>query len=56
MDFELNRFQQEHYAEYAAWFADPELNRHLGPIDQEWIDAVLSHPVRDLQQEGVPTA
>ena len=44
MDFELNRFQQEHYAEYASWFADPELNRHLGPIDQGWLDAVLSQP------------
>lgn len=44
MDFGLKRFQQEHYAEYASWFADPELKRHLGPIDQEWLDAVLSQP------------
>ena len=42
MDFELKRFQQEHYAEYASWFTDPELDRHLGPIDRERLDAVLS--------------
>ena len=44
MKLELKRFQQEHFAEYASWFVDPELNSHLGPIDQEWLDAVLSQP------------
>ncbi|HET8671188.1 MAG TPA: GNAT family N-acetyltransferase [Candidatus Saccharimonadales bacterium] len=44
MKLELKRFQQEYFAEYAAWFVDHELNRHLGPIDQEWLDAVLSQP------------
>jgi ribosomal protein S18 acetylase RimI-like enzyme len=41
---ELKHFQREHYAEYASWFVDPELNRHLGPMDQTWLDAVLSRP------------
>jgi hypothetical protein len=44
MNLELKRFQQEHYAEYASWFVDHELNQHLGPIDQEWLDEVLAQP------------
>ncbi|MDV6903773.1 GNAT family N-acetyltransferase [Pseudomonas aeruginosa] len=23
------------------WFTDPQLNRELGPLDQEWLDAVV---------------
>lgn len=44
MNLELKRFQREHYAEYASWFLDPELKRHLGPMDEEWREAVLSQP------------
>jgi RimJ/RimL family protein N-acetyltransferase len=44
MNLELKRFQQEHSVEYASWFVDPELNRYLGPMDQDWLDAVLSQP------------
>lgn len=44
MNFELIRFQREHFEEYASWFVDPELNRHLGPMDQAWLEAVLSQP------------
>ena len=49
---ELKRFQREHYAEYASWFADPELNRHLGPMDEIWLEAVLSQ----LEPAGVTWA
>ena len=44
MKLEFKRFQQEYYAEYASWFTDPELNHHLGPMDQEWLDVTLSQP------------
>lgn len=44
MNLVFRRFQQEDYPEYAAWFIDPELNRRLGPMDQEWLDAVLTEP------------
>jgi GNAT superfamily N-acetyltransferase len=44
INLELKRFQREYYAEYVSWFADPELNRHLGPMEQAWLDAVLSQP------------
>jgi GNAT superfamily N-acetyltransferase len=42
MDLEIKRFRRGHYPEYASWFVDPELNRHLGPIDMDWLHAVLS--------------
>jgi len=44
ISLEFKRFQREYYAEYASWFVDSELNRHLGPMDQAWLDAVLSQP------------
>ena len=44
MRLELKPFEPEHFAEYAAWFADPELDRHLGPMDQAWLEVVLSQP------------
>ena len=44
MKLEFKRFQKEYYSEYAAWFMDPELDRLLGPMDQAWLEAVLSEP------------
>ena len=39
---EFRRFQEKDFQAYASWFADPEQNRWLGPIDREWLGAVLS--------------
>jgi len=47
MELEFRRFQQGHYPAYAAWFVDPELDRWLGPMDQEWLDAVLAEPATE---------
>jgi GNAT superfamily N-acetyltransferase len=44
MDLEFKRFRREHYSEYASWFVDPDLDRHLGPMDMDWLYAVLSQP------------
>jgi RimJ/RimL family protein N-acetyltransferase len=44
MDLAFKRFRREDYDEYASWFVDPELNRHLGPMDEAWLEAVLSQP------------
>ena len=44
INLELKHFEREHYAEYASWFIDPELNRHLGPTDEVSLEAVLSQP------------
>ena len=52
MDLELRRFQREHYPEYASWFSDHELNRVLGPMDNDWLDSVLSEP----ESQGVTWA
>lgn len=48
----FRRFRDANYAEYASWFADPDLNRWLGPMDTDWLDAVLSEP----EAEGVTWA
>lgn len=52
MTLEMKRFQEADYPEYAAWFADPELNRQLGPMGADWLDAILSEP----ESEGVTWA
>lgn len=49
MNLEFRRFQKDDFPEYTSWFMDPELDRRLGPIDQEWLDAVLSKK----ESEGV---
>jgi GNAT superfamily N-acetyltransferase len=52
MDLHFRRFQAEHYSAYAAWFADPELNSRLGPMDDDWLNYWLSAP----EAEGVAWA
>jgi len=44
MHLEFRRFEKNYYSEYVTWFADPELDRRLGPMDQAWLDAVLAEP------------
>ena len=52
MNLEFKQFQKKYYSEYAAWFTDYELNRRLGPMDYDWLDAVLS----ELESESVTWA
>jgi RimJ/RimL family protein N-acetyltransferase len=52
MDLVFKRFEREHYPEYKSWFSDPYLNRQLGPMDEDWLDAVLS----ELPSEGATWA
>lgn len=49
MELEFSRFKRKYYREYVAWFSDQELNRQLGPMDEAWLEAVLSMP----EAEGV---
>lgn len=44
MNLVFKRFEREYYPEYESWFSDPYLNRQLGPMDEDWLDAVLSEP------------
>lgn len=46
------RFQEQHYPEYAAWFSDPELDHQLGPMDEEWLSAILA----EKEDEGITWA
>ncbi len=39
---ELKKFTRDLYSEYKSWFADPELDRRLGPMDEEWLECVLA--------------
>ena len=40
MDLEFKQFTKEHFAEYASWFTDPDLNHRLGPMDDAWLELV----------------
>lgn len=44
MKLEFRRFQRKEYPEYTAWFQNEELNNRLGPMDTDWLEAVLSQP------------
>lgn len=48
----FERFQREYYLEYASWFSDPELNYQLGPMDEDWLSAVLDQE----EDEGITWA
>ncbi|MEY9333835.1 RimJ/RimL family protein N-acetyltransferase [Pseudomonas protegens] len=38
----LRRLIREDWAWIQDWFKDPQLNQELGPLDQEWLDAVMN--------------
>ncbi len=42
MDFKFARFRRENFLEYKSWYNDADLNKWLGPMDDDWIDYVLS--------------
>ena len=39
-------FEREDFQEYSSWFDDETLNRELGPLDDEWLQAVLNEDPR----------
>lgn len=48
----FSRFHPNDFEEYLSWFADPELNQHLGPMEANdpWLEYVMSN------QEGTDFA
>ncbi len=44
-------FSRAHYDTYRQWFEDTDLNKQLGPIDEEWLMHVLQE--EDGQQYAV---
>lgn len=43
----VRRFQADDFVVYRRWYADPRLDRHLGPMDDEW----LAHVLADIEGE-----
>jgi hypothetical protein len=41
-ELQIRKFLREDFPEFRTWFADPELNRRLGPMeeDDEWLDVL----------------
>src|SRR5262249_55078432 len=39
---QFRKFTRADFPEYKSWFMDPELNRQLGPMDDEWLEYVLN--------------
>ncbi len=38
----LRLFEAADFATYRAWYADAELDEHLGPMDEDWLAFVLA--------------
>lgn len=40
----FERFRREDFPVYQSWFADPELNQHLGPMESNdpWLEEILA--------------
>ena len=41
-DIYLRKFEASDYHDYKKWFEDKELNKHLGPLDEDWLTYVMS--------------
>ena len=41
MSHKIRRFTQDDFAQYRSWYADLALNEQLGPMDEDWLTAVL---------------
>jgi hypothetical protein len=42
MELRFSKFRKEDFPELQTWYEDAELNTHLGPMDEEWLNCVLS--------------
>ena len=38
----IRPFSEHDFEYYSSWFEDEELNRRLGPLDEEWLSHVLN--------------
>ena len=43
MAFEFQAFAAADFPEYQSWYADHELNQRLGPMDNAWLNDVLTN-------------
>lgn len=42
MTLRFSQFSIDDFTEYKSWFVDPELNAELGPMDDKWLQAVIT--------------
>lgn len=42
MNVRFTKFTAEDFPEYKAWYEDAELNMRLGPMDDAWLDHILT--------------
>jgi len=38
----VRKFKKSDFPIYKQWFEDPELSAHLGPLDKEWLEYILT--------------
>ena len=43
----IEKFKSKHFKDYQSWSGDPEFNKRLGPIDEEWLSFVLQDETGD---------
>ncbi len=41
MSMQIRKFEAADYPAYQTWFKHPDINQHLGPIDEEWLQHIL---------------
>ena len=41
MPLHFAKFRREDFLEYKSWYEDADLNTHLGPMDEEWLEYVM---------------
>lgn len=44
---QVRRFAAEDFPVYRRWYADPLLDHQLGPMDDDWLDSVLTDPQQE---------
>ncbi len=42
VELQYQLFVEAHFEEYSHWFEDQSLNRYLGPIGDDWLEAALT--------------
>lgn len=42
----MRYFEKKDFEAYRSWYADPNLNRELGPMDQQWLEHVMDEMPR----------
>ena len=44
---QYHKFRESYFPIYRSWFTDAELNKQLGPLDENWLDYILTDTTGD---------